>query len=75
MLVAKPMKTLFAAHFQRSADLSSQTKEEKYMSRVSYASTVESIMYVMVCTHPDISYAVSVVSLEKGYWQTMKWIL
>ena len=32
------------------------------MSHVSYASVVESIMYVMVYTRLDISHAVSVVS-------------
>jgi len=32
------------------------------MSHVPYASAVRSIMYVMVCTRPDISQAVSVVS-------------
>lgn len=32
------------------------------MSRVPYASAVGSLMYVIVCTRPDISQAVSVVS-------------
>ena len=50
------------------------------MSHVSYASAVESIMYVMVYTRLDISHAVSVVSrcmdrLGKIYWQAVKWIL
>ena len=43
------------------------------MSRVPYASAVGSMMYAMVCTHPDISQAVSVVSrymanLGKDHW-------
>ena len=34
----------------------------------------------MVCTRPDISYVVSIVSMymhdpRKGHWQAMKWIL
>ena len=50
------------------------------MSHVPYASTVGSIMYVMVCTRLEISHAVSVVSrymdhLEKIHWQAVKWIL
>ncbi|GJY65212.1 retrotransposon protein, putative, ty1-copia subclass [Tanacetum coccineum] len=32
------------------------------MSKVSYANAVKSLMYLMVCTSPDIAYAVSVVS-------------
>ena len=62
MLDAKAMRPL-AAHFRLSADLSPQTdEEEKYMSHVPYVSAVGSIMYAMVCTRPDISHAVSVVS-------------
>ena len=62
MLDARPVKTSLAAHFLLSADLSPQTDEEKYMSHVPYASVVGSIMYAMVCTRPDISHAISVVS-------------
>jgi poly(3-hydroxybutyrate) depolymerase len=50
------------------------------MSRVPYASAVGSMMYAMVCTHPDISQAVSVVSRymanpSKDHWQAVRWIL
>jgi hypothetical protein len=50
------------------------------MSRVSYASTVGSMMYAMICTRLDISQAVSVFSsymanLGKEHWQAVKWIL
>ena len=50
------------------------------MSHVPYASAVGSIMYAMVCTQPDISHAISVVSQYmdrpgKGHWQAVKWIL
>ena len=34
----------------------------KEMSKVPYASAVGSLMYAMVCTRPDISHAVGVVS-------------
>jgi len=32
------------------------------MSRVSYASAMGLLMYVMVCTRPDLAYAVSIIS-------------
>jgi hypothetical protein len=34
----------------------------KYMLKVSYSSVVGSLMYGMVCSHPDLSYAMSLVS-------------
>ena len=54
--------------------------EREYMSRVPYANGIGSLMYAMVCTRPDISYAVGVVSRYmhnpgKDHWQTIKWIL
>jgi hypothetical protein len=38
------------------------TDERSIMSRVPYASTISSIMYAMLCTRPDVSYAWSVTS-------------
>ena len=36
-----------------------KTKEDKqYMSTVPYTNAVGSLMYVMVCTHPDLAYSV-----------------
>jgi hypothetical protein len=40
----------------------STTDERERMSRILYASAIGSIMYAMICTHPDISYAHSVTS-------------
>ena len=50
------------------------------MLQVLYSSTIDGIMYAMVCTRPDISQAVSVVSRYmsrpgKTHWQAVKWIL
>ncbi|KAE8727554.1 putative ribonuclease H protein [Hibiscus syriacus] len=50
------------------------------MAKVPYANTVGSLMYAMVCTRPDISQAVGVVSRYmhdpgEGHWQAVKWIL
>jgi ATP-binding cassette subfamily B (MDR/TAP) protein 1 len=36
--------------------------EQERMSRVPYALTIGSIMYAMICTHPDVSYALTVTS-------------
>ena len=81
MQKAKPVTTPLASHFRLSASLSPQTKEEEdQMVQVPYSSAVGSIMYAMVCTRPDISQAVSVVSRYmahpgKVHWQAVKWIL
>nr|GEV03766.1 retrovirus-related Pol polyprotein from transposon TNT 1-94 [Tanacetum cinerariifolium] len=50
------------------------------MSKVPYANAVGSLMYLMVCTRPDITYVVSVVSRYlanpgKNHWEAVKWIL
>jgi hypothetical protein len=50
------------------------------MSRVPYSSTLDSLMYAMVCTRPDIAHAVGVVSRymknpSKEDWEAVKWIL
>jgi hypothetical protein len=50
------------------------------MSRVSYSSTVSSLMYVLVCTRPNIAHAVGVVSSYmnntcKEHWEEVKWII
>ena len=55
-------------------------EEREYMSKVSYANADGSMMYAMVCTRPDISQAVSVVSKYmhdpgQGHWQAVRWIL
>lgn len=58
-----------------------QTEEEKeYMSKVPYASVVGSLMYVMVCTRPDIAFAVIVVSRFMSHpcwehWHAVKRII
>nr|GEX68753.1 retrotransposon protein, putative, Ty1-copia subclass [Tanacetum cinerariifolium] len=50
------------------------------MSKVPYANAVGSLTYLMVCTRPDIMYAISVVSRYlanpgKNHWEAVKWIL
>ncbi|KAK3032792.1 hypothetical protein RJ639_035895 [Escallonia herrerae] len=80
MLNAKPVSTPLGAHFQLSSQLCPSTKEDvEYMSRVPYANVVGCLMYAMVCTRPDISHAVSMVSRYMGnsgkkHWDAVKWI-
>ena len=46
-----------------SDDNSPKTSDEKdRMSRIPYASAIESHMYAMICTRPDVSYALSMTS-------------
>ncbi|XP_073117052.1 uncharacterized protein [Elaeis guineensis] len=77
---AKPISIPLAAHFKLSASLSPQSNDEKdQISDISYSNTVGSPMYAMICTHPDISHAVNVVSRYmsnpgKEHWQAVKWI-
>ena len=55
-------------------------KEKAEMRAVSYASTVDSLMYAMVCTRPDIAFVVGAVSQYmsnpiREHWAAVKWIL
>ena len=50
------------------------------MSMISYASAIRSIMYTILCTRLDVSYALSVMSryqfdLDEGHWVAVKNIL
>ena len=77
----KPMSTSLDSHFRLGKEQSLKTKEESdHMSKVSYASAIVSLMYAMVCTRPDITHAMRVVSRYmsrpgKQYWEAVKWIL
>ena len=57
------------------------TKEEKKkMEKVPYASVIGSIMYAMLCTRPDVSYALSMTSRYQqnpgeSHWAVVKNIL
>jgi len=60
---AKPVSTPLWNHFKLSKDQSPKTALEcEYMDKIPYASAIGSLMYVIVCTRPDIAYAVGVVS-------------
>lgn len=46
-----------------SRDMQPKTEEERrYMNNIPYASVIGSIMHLMICTRPDVCYAVSICS-------------
>ena len=55
--------THFRYEISFSQDQCHKTVEEKeYMKTVPNASTIDSLMYVMLCTRPNICYSVGIVS-------------
>ena len=77
---AKSVNTPFGAHFKlRKKSCSSSKKKKKDIASTIYSLAVGTLMYVMVCTQPDIAHAVGVVSkfmINPGidHWEAMKWI-
>jgi hypothetical protein len=58
----------------------SEPDEQERMDTISYASAIGSIMYTMICTHPDVSYALSAMSrcqsnYGEAHWTIVKNIL
>jgi hypothetical protein len=54
--------------------------EQKKMSAIPYASAIGSIMYAMLCTRPDVSFALSVTSryqsnFGEDHWTVVKSII
>ena len=78
---AKPVGSTLPTNCKLSIEQCPKSKTEKTeMSKVPYASAVGSLMYAMVCTRPDIGYAVGVVSRYmsnpgREHWAAVKWIL
>ena len=78
---AKSVSTPLGSHFKLSKEQSPKTEEERdHMSKVPYASAIGNLMYAMVCTRPDITYVVGVLSRfmnrpRKQNWEVVKWIL
>jgi hypothetical protein len=77
---AKPMSTPLAANFRLSSNLCPRSDYDiEYMSRIPYSSAFGSLMYAMVCSRPDLSHALSVVSRYianpgKEHWKVVQWI-
>ncbi|XP_052887987.1 secreted RxLR effector protein 161-like [Gossypium arboreum] len=72
---------LTTSGFHLSLDDCPMTTEEiEHMSKVPYSSAVESLIYVMLSTHPDICFTIGMISryqtnLGHRYWQSIKHIL
>ena len=76
----RQVTTPLAGHFRLSSSQCPNPQEEDEMSQVSYASALRSVMYAIVCTRPDLTYAVSIVSWfmsnpGKQHWEAVKWVL
>jgi hypothetical protein len=75
------VSTTIASHFKlSSSQCPRKDKDVVYMSRVPYPSVVGSLIYAMVCSCPDLSYAMGLVSRYmaspgKEYSNVVKWIL
>ncbi|GJW32315.1 retrovirus-related pol polyprotein from transposon TNT 1-94 [Tanacetum coccineum] len=70
-------KRILGMEIRRDRKMVEEDKDD--MSRVPYSSAVGSLMYAMVCTHPDLDHAVSVVSRYmhnpcKIHWEAIKCI-
>lgn len=68
---SKLLSTLLASYFKLNYEQVPTT--EKWYEKCSYASTIGSLMYVMVCIWPNISHDVGIVSRVlsnsgKDYW-------
>ena len=78
---SKVVGTPLSHHTKLSMKQCPQSDEEKRrIEGTPYASEVGSIMYDMVSSRPDLSYAISVISrfmenLGQVHWQALKWVL
>ena len=77
----KKVATPMAMHFKLSSDQKAKTDEEKgEMELIPYSNIVGSLMYMMICTRPDIAHAISTTSrymagFGRQHWSALKWTL
>ena len=78
MMNCKPVSILMAAHFRLSSQQCPSIESEQIeMLKPPYVSSVSCLMYAMVLTRPDLSYAVNLVSKfmsnpRKEHWKAVK---
>ena len=78
---SKPVSTPLGHHTKLSVTQAPETTEERSkMNQTPYASGVESIMYRMICSRPDLAHVVSMISRFMGdpgsaHWEALKWTL
>jgi len=81
MSLSKTVTTPIPQHYKLSSAQSPQSQEEILdMARIPYASAVGSLMFAMICSRPDLAYAISLVSRfmsnpGKEHWNAVKWVL
>jgi len=81
MYYSKPVDTSIEKGLTLSLDQCPKIdKEKEAMGNVPYASAVGSLMYAMLCTWPDICFAISLVSRYQSnpgqaHWQAVKRIM
>lgn len=78
---AKDATVPLGGHFRLFSELCSSTDLEKEnMLSMFYSNVVGSVMYTMICTRPNLSYAINVLNVYMPnpggtYWKAMKWSL
>lgn len=78
---AKSVSLPLANHFKLSNNQCPKTEDElKRMARVLYSNAVGSVMYLMICSRPDLAFSISVLSRYMSnpcevHWEAMKWLL
>lgn len=77
MKEAKQVSCPFGGHFKLNKNCSISDEEKKKMESIPYSLAMGSLMYVMVCTRPDIAHAVGVMSrflfnTRKEHWEAVK---
>lgn len=64
---SRTVSTPLGQQFKLSSNQCPKSDEERdQMNRIPYSNIIGSIMYVMICTRPDLAHAVSLTSRYKG---------
>ncbi|KAL0534578.1 hypothetical protein IC582_028869 [Cucumis melo] len=80
MATSKVVSTPLAQHIKISArDSPKDPTDRQAMSYVPYSNATGSLMYLMVCTRPDLAHSSSLVSRHMGnpgkiHWEATKWV-
>lgn len=78
MFLSKSVSTPLGQQFKLSETQKPANEAKRsYMEKVPCANALGSIIYLMICTRPDLAYAINVVSKfmvdpRKAYWEALK---